>query len=160
MKDDGSRFGILVTKAFPREALSSKAYPVDVDDGRTIILVKPEYASVAYFGMREAAIHWFEARNALKRKEDEVEESERTFRALVTWINGDEFEETMGHIASASNAVEDTRRQLNSMRSYINTQLDKTTKFQDSVDQSLIHIKSLVTKLRYLLKCGSSNTFS
>jgi hypothetical protein len=53
MKDDGSRFGILVTKAFPREVLSSKAYPVDVDDGRTIILVKPEYASLAYFGMRE-----------------------------------------------------------------------------------------------------------
>ena len=116
MKDDGSRFGILVTKAFPREALSSKAYPVDVDDGRTIILVKPEYASLAYFGMREAAIHWFEARNALKRKEEEVEESERTFRALVTWINGDEFEETIGHIASASKAVEDTRRQLNSTK--------------------------------------------
>jgi ABC-type transporter Mla subunit MlaD len=109
--------------------------------------------------MREAATHWFEARNALKRNEDEVEESARTFRAFVTWINGDEFEETIGHIASARNAVEDTRRQLNSMRSYINTQLDKTTKFQESVDQSLIHIKTLVTKLRDLLKGGSSDPF-
>ena len=110
MKEDGSRFGILVTKAFPREALSSKAYPVDVDDGRTIILVKSEYASLAYFGMREAAIHWFEARIALKRKKNEVEESEKTFRSLVTWINGEKFEETIRHIASARKAVEDMRR--------------------------------------------------
>jgi hypothetical protein len=109
--------------------------------------------------MREAAIHWFEARIALKRKKDEVEESERTFKSLITWINGEEFEETIRHIASARKAVEDTRRQLNSMRSYINTRLDKTTEFQDSVDQNLIHIKGLVTKLRNLLKSGSSNTF-
>jgi hypothetical protein len=110
--------------------------------------------------MREAAIHWFEARIALKRKKDEVEESERTFKSLITWINGEEFEETIRHIASARKAVEDTRRQLNSMRSYINTRLDKTTEFQVSVDQNLIHIKGLVTKLRNLRKSGSSNTFS
>ena len=148
MKDDGSRFGILVTKAFPREALSSKAYPVDAESGTTIILVKPEYAPLAYFGLREATIHWFEARKAMKRKEEEAEESEKTFKAIVAWINGDEFEEAIQHIENARKAVEDTRRQISCIRSYVNTQLDKTTKFQDLIDQNLIHTKSLVTKLR------------
>jgi hypothetical protein len=74
MKDDGSRFGILVTKAFPREALSSKAWVVDVEEGKIVILVKPEYASVCYFGIREALIHWFETRKLLKRKEEESDD--------------------------------------------------------------------------------------
>jgi uncharacterized protein DUF2130 len=71
MKADGSRFGILVTKTFPREALSSKAWIVDAEEGRTVILVKPEYASVCYLGLREAAIHQYEIRKILKRKEEE-----------------------------------------------------------------------------------------
>lgn len=75
------------TKAFPREA-----HPVDVDDGRTIILVKPEYAPLDYFGLREITIHWFETRKLLKRKEIEADESEKTIKALMAWINGDEFE--------------------------------------------------------------------
>jgi hypothetical protein len=158
MKDDGSRFGILVTKTFPREALSSKAYPVDVDNGRTIIVVKPDYAPLAYFGLRVATIHWFETRKALKRKEDEAEESEKTFKALVAWINGEEFEEAVQRIATARKAVEDTRRQLSSMRSYVNTQLDKAIKSQDLIDQNLIHTKDLIAKLRNLLNSGSSGT--
>ena len=158
MKDDGSRFGILVTKAFPREALSSKAYPVDVDNGRTVIVVKPEYAPLTYFGLRVATIHWFETRKALKRKEEEAEESEKTFKAIADWINGEEFEEAVQHIATARKAVEDTRRQLSSMRSYVNTQLDKAVKFQDLIDQNLIHTKSLIAKLRDLLNSGSSGT--
>ena len=83
MKDDASHFGILVTKAFPREALSSKAWVVDAEEGKTIILVKPEYASVCYFGLREALIYWFETRKILKRKEEESDESQKIFKALT-----------------------------------------------------------------------------
>lgn len=88
MRDDGSRFGIIVTRTFPREALSSKTWIADAEEGKTVILVKPEYASVCYFGLREAVIHWFETRKILKRKEEESDESQKTFKALITWING------------------------------------------------------------------------
>jgi Uncharacterized protein conserved in bacteria (DUF2130) len=160
MKDDGSRFGILVTKAFPREALSSKAHLVDPDDGRTMILVKPEYAPFAYFGLREATIHWFESRKVLKRKEDEAEESEKIFKALMAWINGEDFEDSVRQIDSARKAAIDTRRELASMRSRLNLQIDRATKFQDSIEQSLIYATTLIGKLRDLLNSGSSETFS
>jgi hypothetical protein len=143
------------TKAFLREA-----HTVDVDDGRTIILVKPEYAPLAYFGLHETTIDWFEARQLLKRKENEADESEKIIKALMAWINGDEFEEAVQRIESARRAVEDTRRQLSLMRNYVNTQLDKATKFQDLIDQNLIYTKSLITKLRDLFNSGSSYTFS
>jgi hypothetical protein len=112
MNEDGSRHGILVTKVFPREALTAKAWVMDAEEGKTVILVKPEYASLAYFGLREATIHWFEARKVLERKQDETKESQKTFKALTIWINGDEFEETVRHINNARKAAEETRNHL------------------------------------------------
>lgn len=160
MKDDGSRFGILVTKAFPREALSSKAWVVDVEEGKTVILVKPEYASVCYFGMREALIHWFETRKILKRKEEESDESDKTFKALMMWINGEEFEDAIRHIDDAKKATEETRNQVVLMRNYINIQLEKVTKFQNSIEHNLMYTKGLVGKLRELLNSGSPEIFT
>lgn len=151
MDEDGSRHEILVTKVFPREALSAKAWVMDAEEGKTVILVKPEYASLAYFGLREATIHWFETRKILERKQDEVKESEKTFKALTMWINGDKFEETVRHIDNAKKAAEGTRNHLVSMRSYFITHIEKGIKFQDSIELSLTHAKSTVEKLRNLL---------
>ena len=157
MKDDGSRFGMLVTKSFPREALSSKAWVVDAEEGKTVILVKPEYASVCYFGLREALIYWFETRKILRGKEEESDESQKTFKALTAWISGEEFEESIRRIDDAKKATEGTRNQLALMRNYVNTQIDKANKFQNLIEQNLIHVKSLIGKLRELLNNGSSD---
>ena len=43
---------------------------------------------------------------------DEAEESEITFKALMAWINGEDFEESIRHIDTARNAAIDTRREL------------------------------------------------
>jgi hypothetical protein len=155
MKDDGSRFGILVTKAFPREALSTKAWIVDVEEGKTVVLVKPEYAPVRYFGLREALIHWFETKKMLKRKEEESDESQRTFKALMVWINGEEFEDSIKHIDDAKRATDETRNQIVLMRNYVNTRLEKVTKFQNSIEYNLMYVKSSIEKLRELLKGNS-----
>ena len=67
---------------------------MDAEEGKTVILVKPEYASVCYFGLREAFIYWFETRKILRERKKN-NESQRTFKALTTWINGEEFEEAL-----------------------------------------------------------------
>jgi hypothetical protein len=121
---------------------------VDVEEGKTVILVKPEYACVCYFGLREALIYWFETRKMLKRKEDESDESEKIFKALMVWINGEEFEDVIRHIDDAKKATEETRSQVVLMRNYINTQLEKVTKFQNSIEHNLICTRALVGKLR------------
>lgn len=142
------------------DALSSKAWIIDAEEGKTVILVKPEYASVCYFGLREALIHWFETRKILKRKEAESDESQKTFKALVVWVNGDEFGESIRYIDDARKAVEGTRSQLTLMRNYVNTQIDKATKFQNLIEQNLTHTKNSIGKLRELLNSGSYETFS
>jgi Uncharacterized protein conserved in bacteria (DUF2130) len=156
MNDDGSRFGILVTKAFPREALSNKAYALDTQEGKTVLVVKPEYAPFAYFGLRQAVIHWFETRNIMKKKEEEVLEEEKVFNALVNWINGDDFEECIRHIDNARKAAEDTRNTLSSMRNYINNHIDNANESQNSIQQDLQHAEVAVVKLRSLLNSGPS----
>lgn len=140
------------------DTTSSKAWPVEVEEGMTVILVKPEYASMCYFGLREALIYWFETRKILKKREEESDESQRIFKALMAWINGKEFEESIRYIDDARKASEGARNQLALMRNYVNTQIDKAAKFQNSVEQKLMHVKSLIGKLKELLNSGSFDT--
>lgn len=91
MQEDHSKFGVLVSKTFPKEALSDKAWVMKTREGNSVILVKPEYAPLAYFGLRQATIMWFQTRQLQERKEHEAEEMEKTFKALMYWINGEEF---------------------------------------------------------------------
>jgi hypothetical protein len=105
--------------------------------------------------LREALIHWFEMQKILKRKEAESDESYKTFKALVTWVNGDEFGESTRYIDDARKAAERTRSQLTLMRNYVNTQIDKATKFQNLIEQNLTHTKNSIGKLRELLNSGS-----
>lgn len=66
----------------------------------------------------------------------------------MAWINGDEFEESIRYIDDAKKAVEGTRNQLALMRNYVNTQIDKATKFQNLIEQNLTHVKNSIRKLR------------
>ena len=78
----------------------------------------------------------------------------------MAWVNGDEFEESIRDIDDAKKAIEGTKSQLALMRNYINTQIEKVTKFENSIEQNLIHVKGSLGKLRELLDSGSYETFS
>lgn len=156
MKEDGTRWGILVTRAFPREALSTKAWVTDDESGNTILLVKPEYAPLAYIGLRQAVIHWFEAKQFMKSKEAEVTETEKVMEVLSNWINGDEFEATVRFIDNARKEAEKTRENLLQVQNYLNARLSDAAKFQDVIIEHLMHARSLVGRLRELLAGSSS----
>jgi hypothetical protein len=113
-----------------------------------------------YFGLREALVHWFETRKMLKRKEEESYEYDKMFKALVMLINGDEFEEAIRYIDDPKKATEETRNQVVLMRNYINTQLEKVTKYQNSIDHNLICTRGLLGKLKEFLNSGSPKTFT
>jgi hypothetical protein len=49
-----TRFGVLVSKTFPKEALGNNACLMKTREGNSVILVKPEYAPLAYVGLRQA----------------------------------------------------------------------------------------------------------
>jgi hypothetical protein len=158
MKTDGSRFGILVTRTFPREALSEKAWILKTDEGNSVILVKPEYASLAYFGLREASRIWFHTKDQIKNRNEEDDEMEKTFIALLTWINGEEFDEISTHIHCAIAESEKTRDTMHQMQNYVRNKTEEAVKHQGNIIKYLTQSKKLLRKLRELLNSDSTYT--
>ena len=158
MEQDGSRFGVLVSKVFPREALSDKAWVMKTRRGNSIILVKPEYAPVAYFGLRQATVVWFQTRQMQEARDRESEEMERVFKALMHWINGEEFQECIRYIDCAISDANKTKDLMNSLRDYIENKITNVIKYQDNIKSELMNATSLVRKLRELLN-GSNSSF-
>jgi len=160
MTEDGTRWGILVTKSFPREALSTKAWVTEDDAGNTVILVKPEYAPLAYIGLRQAVIHWFDAKQMLNCREAEVTEAEKIMAALSDWINGEQFQDSIHLLDKIQKEAEKTRTNLHQIQNYVNTKLTDAAKCQDGIIENVIHTKALVGRLRELLDSSPSATTS
>jgi hypothetical protein len=158
MKVDGSRWGILVTKVFPKEALSDKACVMKTDEGNSVILVKPEYVSLAYFGLRQATLSWFSTKEQMKNRIEENDEMEKTFTALLTWINGEDCQEVLTYIDCAIHEANKTRETMHQVQNYIRIKTEEANKFQCNLIKYLTQTKSLVRKLRELLNGNSSTS--
>jgi len=156
MKKDGSRAGILVSKAFPREALSEKAIVKRTDDGNSIIVVKPEYAPLAYFGLRQATLAYFQTRQLLERRAQEEDEMEHTFKALIEWINGEEFQQAATYIDCAIREADKTRQLIHQIENYVANKSAEVVKCQDQIAKYLTQTVGLVQRLRELLNGNSS----
>ena len=129
----------------------------ETEEGKTAIVVKLEYVSLAYFALRHVAIHLFETQQILKIKDEETDEAINTFKILVAYINGREFQQGICYIDNAIKDAEATRNHLNQIRAYINTNIDKSVKLQNSVEENLNHARDLIGKLRELLN-GSTTS--
>lgn len=156
MKEDGTKWGILVTKSFPREALSEKAWITESDEGNTVILVKPEYAPLSYVGLRQAVIHWFETRQLLNSRDAEVTEAEKVVAALTAWVNGEQFQDAIRFLDKVEKEAEKTRTGLHQIQNYLSTKLTDASRCQDAIIESVIHAKALVGGLRELLESPPS----
>jgi len=65
IKDDGSSWGLLVTSVFSSEALNENIWTTLDSTGRLILIVKPGYAPVAYYAIRQIIIYQSSLRVAL-----------------------------------------------------------------------------------------------
>ena len=146
MKKDGSRSGILVSKTFPREALSEKASVMKTDEGNSIILVKPDYAPLAYFGLRQATLVWFQTRQNEKNGDSGSDEMEKAFSALLAWINGEEFQEVITYIDCAITEANRTRETMHQIQNYIRTKTDDADKLQGNIIKYLTQATALSPK--------------
>src|SRR5439155_13847047 len=82
LEQERTRWGILVTKSFPSDALNDKAY---LDDEQ-LLLVKFEYAAVAYLGVRESVIRWYEAEARFTEVEKRIQREKSVLQALRGWV--------------------------------------------------------------------------
>ena len=57
ISQDSSSWGLLVTTTFPNEALNENIWTTLDSTGRLILLVKPSYAPIAYYAIRQIIIY-------------------------------------------------------------------------------------------------------
>ncbi len=77
MKQEHTPFGLLVTKVFPSDALNDRAYAKTAKPGEMLLLVKPEYAAIAYYCFKKAVIAWEKANTIIKDEKEKIREQKR-----------------------------------------------------------------------------------
>jgi hypothetical protein len=88
-------------------------------------------------------------------KDAEADEALRTFNVVMAYINGPNFQQSINHIDKTIKDAQDARNCLTQMRTYVNTNIDKSIKFQNSIEENLNGAKDLIWKLRELLNSNS-----
>ena len=84
MNTERTEFGILVTKSFPTEALDDKVHYLK---NNNVMLVKPEFLSIAYGGFRRAMLEWSRGQNSIKQIEEKYKDTEHIINKVTEWIN-------------------------------------------------------------------------
>lgn len=154
MQQESTNFGILVTKDFPKQALSDKAYLKESNNGTMILVVRPEYVSVAYPGYRWAVIAEQKARNSIKSMKEQLEKRESIAKAVIEWLNGNEFVKTVSNIDHARELSEQTVSLLNNMARYVTQKVGEAKKEQESLQEILNNTKTTVEDLKDRLDTG------
>ena len=57
IQDDKTRWGLLITAAFPAEALNENIWTARTATDRLVLIVKPAYAPIAYFAIRQMVVY-------------------------------------------------------------------------------------------------------
>jgi hypothetical protein len=154
MQQESTNFGILVTKDFPKQALNDKAYLKESKTGTMVLIVKPEYVSVAYTGYRWAVIAEQKAQHCVKNMKEQLEKRETIAKAVIEWLNGSEFQKTVGNIDQARELCEQTVSVLNSMAKYMTQKIGEAKREQESIQEILKNTKNGVEDLRGKLDAG------
>jgi hypothetical protein len=142
------------------EAISDKAWVTKTREGNSVILVKPEYAPLAYFGLRQATLVWYQITQMQTTREKETDEMEKVFKALMYWINGEEFQEFITYIDCAISEANKTKELMNTLRKHIDNKIVEVLGCQDRITGKLTKAASLIGKLRELLNDDSNPPFS
>ena len=82
MKQEKTEYGLLVTKSFPSEALNDRVYNLE-----KIMMVKPEFLSVAYGGYRREVMALEVSNKNIKNQKQNEKEFNKTLKVLTNWLN-------------------------------------------------------------------------
>ncbi len=144
MKDEGTRWGMLVTRVFPANALSDNA---DMTK-EGYFIVKPEYASVAYYGLRMAIKEAREAAKQAKTAQDLLKEEERIVEALRDWVSGNRFREVSEALDRARRAAEEAQDLVRKWQVYAKNQGDRVNEKNREIVEELAKSMGLLDDLK------------
>lgn len=158
MKQEETNFGILVTKVFPKEALSDKAYVKESRSGGMMLIVKPEYVSVAYYGFRQALLAWERANRVIKNAEEQINEHQRISKLVIDWINGGKFAGVVKGIDEANKLSEETDKDAENLLRNVEHKIEHIRSLQHDLRSQLAVAHGAIQELKDLLTNVQKNT--
>ncbi len=148
MKQEHTPFGLLVTKVFPSDALNDKAYAKTAKPGEMLLLVKPEYAAIAYYSFRQVVIAWERANAIIKDEKEKIREHKRIAKAVVEWISGPAFRDTIDDIDTAIKCSTTTSEDLERIRTYLDRNFENIQDEQEDLRKHLRFAKNAMESLK------------
>ncbi|MBI2184346.1 MAG: DUF2130 domain-containing protein [Thaumarchaeota archaeon] len=143
MEDDACRWGLLVSKSFPQEALNPRFFVTTNVLGRNILLIKPELAPLAYLAARHVAIYWKGIATAEVRGQERLQKS-RVREAIDQWLYEPEFATDLSSISDAQKEVEEMGSTTRAIREYL---LERVRRIDDYCSKILAHLARCRTRL-------------
>ena len=137
LNQEDTNFGLLVTKVFPNDALNDKAYDKSSRHGEVLWLVKPEYASLAYFCLHHAVVAYQKADAVIKEEEEKIQAQEQISKTVREWITGKGFKNATHKIDDAIQRSTETSEALEKIKSYVGRNVDTLKKKQEELRENL-----------------------
>jgi hypothetical protein len=154
MVHEGTDFGILATLSLPREALSNKVLVIETPASGMILVVKQEYAAVAYYGLRQALLAWEKAKKTISDAQNKMEEKSRVFKAVIDWINGRRLKETLEYIRASKELGKEISETATQIRDHTIRKVKNLLELQQQIQNNLTYANDSVNELKRLLDDG------
>ena len=151
MKTERTEFGILVTKSFPTEALDDKVHYLK---NNNVMLVKPEFLSIAYSGFRRAMLEWKRGQNSIKQIEEKYKDTEHIINKVSKWIN-QESNPIVQQVESIEKLSKKTHDDLDKSFNYIKKSFTQLHNTEDEKLEKLVIISEAIAKLEEFLDSES-----
>jgi len=151
MNTERTEFGILVTKSFPTEALDDKVHYLK---NNNVMLVKPEFLSIAYSGFRRAMLEWKRGQNSIKQIEEKYKDTEHIINKVSEWIN-QESNPIVQQVESIEKLSKKTHDDLDKSFNYIKKSFTQLHNTEDEKLEKLVIISEAIAKLEEFLDSES-----
>ena len=149
MNSERTEFGILVTKSFPTESLDDRVHYLEDEK---IMLVKPEFLSIAYGGFRRALLEWKAGKNSIKQIEEKYKDTQHIINKITEWINHasnpivkqillveklcnkthDDIDKLVNYVKRQSKSLHDSEQEKVEKLNIISDAINELEKFLDS----------------------------
>ena len=132
MKQEKTDYGLLVTKSFPSEALNDRVFNLEKEK---IMMVKPEFLSVAYGGYRREVIAWDASTQYIKSQQENEKEFKKKTEILTKWLN-DRTNPILKGIEICKKTSSEKDSQMKNLVKYVDRFESKMTDLeQENLDQ-------------------------
>ena len=152
MGQETTKFALLVTKSFPKDALNENGYDKSNNPGEMLWLVKPEYAKYAYGSIRYALIQGKKAAAILKEEEARFQAQQGIIQVVKEWINGDGLVNTVHRLGEAQRRSTESSQILEDIRAYMTKKCENGKKLQEELRDDLEIAKNALQDLKNFLE--------